>query len=54
MHIEGIVSENGNILGKMAHNERISDQLFINVEGTRGQDIFTSGVKYFQLGGNNS
>ena len=54
MHIEGIISENGNILGKMAHNERISDQLCINVEGTRGQDIFTSGVKYFQLGGNNS
>ena len=51
MNIEGIVSPNGNILGKMAHNERISDELFINVKGMRRQDIFKSGVQYFKQGG---
>lgn len=52
LDIEGIVSPNGNILGKMAHNERIDDDLFINVEGCRRQDIFSSGIRYFQKGGN--
>ena len=51
MNIEGIVSLNGNILGKMAHNERINENLFINVRGNRRQDIFTSGVHYFTHGG---
>ncbi|MFW5485726.1 MAG: phosphoribosylformylglycinamidine synthase [Spirochaetaceae bacterium JB067] len=51
LNIEGIISPNGNILGKMAHNERISEQLFVNVEGNRRQDIFKSGVRYFTDGG---
>lgn len=51
LDIEGIVSPDGNILGKMAHNERIGDDLFINVEGNRRQDIFSSGIRYFQKGG---
>jgi phosphoribosylformylglycinamidine synthase len=51
MDIEGIISENGNILGKMAHNERISNDLFVNVEGNRRQDIFASGIRYFTNGG---
>ncbi len=54
MNIEGIVSLNGNILGKMAHNERIRNDLFINVEGNRRQDIFMSGVRYFTNGGKKS
>lgn len=52
LDIEGIISPDGNILGKMAHNERIDDELFINVEGCRRQDIFSSGIRYFQKGGN--
>lgn len=51
LDIEGIVSPDGNILGKMAHNERIGEDLFINVEGCRRQDIFSSGIRYFQKGG---
>lgn len=51
MNIEGIVSINGNILGKMAHNERINEELFINVEGCKRQDIFMSGIQYFTKGG---
>ncbi len=50
-NIEGIVSLNGNILGKMAHNERSRDSLFTNVDGNRRQDIFMSGVRYFTNGG---
>ena len=49
--IEGITSIDGNILGKMAHNERIREELFVNVEGNRRQDIFMSGVRYFSQGG---
>lgn len=52
MNIEGIVSLHGNILGKMAHNERINEDLFVNVNGVRRQDIFKSGVQYFTQGGN--
>lgn len=48
MHIEGIVSPDGNILGKMAHNERSSNELFLNVPGCRRQDIFMSGIEYFR------
>jgi len=51
LQIEGIVSPDGNILGKMAHNERSSDKLFLNVPGTRRQDIFMSGIEYFRRGG---
>ncbi|NCB02633.1 MAG: phosphoribosylformylglycinamidine synthase, partial [Spirochaetia bacterium] len=51
MNIEGIVSMNGNILGKMGHNERINNELFINVDGSRRQDIFMSGITYFTKGG---
>ena len=50
-NIEGIMSIDGNILGKMAHNERIRDELFVNVGGNRRQDIFMSGVRYFSQGG---
>lgn len=50
-NIEGIISKNGNIFGKMAHNERSNNELFINVPGNKRQDIFTSGVNYFKHGG---
>lgn len=45
--IEGIVSMDGRILGKMGHSERFSDDTFQNIEGNKKQSIFRSGVRYF-------
>lgn len=50
--IEGITSICGQVLGKMAHNERSNNDLFINVDGQKTQDIFTSSVNYFTGGQN--
>ena len=47
MAIEGIVSEDGHILGKMGHSERWEEGLFQNIDGDKNQDIFTNGVNYF-------
>lgn len=46
--IEGIISENGQILGKMGHSERFEDGLFKNIPGNKEQRLFESAVKYFQ------
>ncbi len=46
-NIEGITSPDGLILGKMAHNERSRNDLFINIDGEKFQDIFTSSINYF-------
>ncbi|MGL4772991.1 MAG: phosphoribosylformylglycinamidine synthase [Clostridium sp.] len=46
--IEGITSEDGRILGKMAHSERIGKNLYKNVYGEFDQKIFESGVNYFK------
>ena len=45
--IEAITSSDGRILGKMAHSERIGENLYKNVPGNRDQKIFEAGVKYF-------
>ncbi|MFA9413513.1 phosphoribosylformylglycinamidine synthase [Streptococcus sp. E29BA] len=45
--IEGLTSENGQIIGKMGHSERIEDGLFQNVPGNKDQKLFESAVKYF-------
>ncbi len=45
--IEGIVSTDGRILGKMGHSERWQKGLYQNVEGNYDMDIFANGVKYF-------
>ncbi len=45
--IEGITSEDGRILGKMAHSERRGDGVAINIYGEQDLKIFESGVKYF-------
>ena len=45
--IEGIISENGQILGKMGHSERKGTDICKNVQGDKDQFIFESGVKYF-------
>ena len=46
--IEGIISANGQILGKMGHTERYEDNLFKNIHGNKRQDIFSNAVNYFK------
>ena len=46
--IEGITSEDGRVFGKMAHSERIGQNLYKNVPGEFDQKIFESGVNYFK------
>ncbi len=46
--IEGIISKNGQILGKMGHSERYEDGLFKNIHGNREQQLFENAVAYFQ------
>ncbi len=48
--IEGLTSVCGQVLGKMAHNERSRNDLFINVKGEKEQNIFASAVNYFRGG----
>ena len=45
--IEGILSPDGHILGKMGHTERYEDLLFKNIAGQRCQPLFDNAVKYF-------
>lgn len=45
--IEGICSQNGQIIGKMGHSERFEDGLFKNIPGNKDQKLFESAVKYF-------
>ena len=46
--IEGIVSDNGLILGKMGHSERKGRNLYKNIDGNKVQDIFANAVSYFR------
>ena len=46
--IEGIVSDNGLILGKMGHSERKGRNLYKNIDGNKVQDIFKNAVSYFR------
>ena len=46
--IEGIISPDGRILGKMGHSERKGENLYKNVPFEKDQKIFESGVKYFK------
>ena len=45
--VEGLISEDGHILGKMGHSERYEDGLFQNIPGNKDQHLFASAVKYF-------
>lgn len=45
--IEGILSEDGKIFGKMGHSERYEEGLFKNIFGNKDQNIFENGVRYF-------
>ena len=46
--IEGILSPDGHILGKMGHSERYEDNLFKNISGNRRQPLFENAVNYFR------
>ena len=46
--IEGIVSPDGQILGKMGHTERYEPNLFRNIEEELEQPIFDNAVRYFR------
>ena len=46
--IEGIISPDGRVLGKMCHSERIGKNVAINIAGEKDQGIFESGVEYFR------
>ena len=48
MAIEGILSPDGRILGKMGHSERIGKGLYKNVPGEFELGMFESAVSYFR------
>ena len=45
--VEGLLSPDGRILGKMAHIERLGHGIHKNIHGNLVMPIFTSGVHYF-------
>lgn len=45
--IEGILSPDGRIYGRMAHSERFLTDVYKNVPGEKRMDILSNGVKYF-------
>ena len=46
--IEGILSPDGRVFGKMGHSERIGKGLYKNVVGEYDMKLFESAVKYFK------
>ncbi len=48
MAIEGIISPDGRIFGKMAHSERRGEHVAINIYGEQDMKLFESGVAYFR------
>ena len=48
MAIEGIISLDGRVIGKMGHSERQGDNRFVNIYGEMDQKLFESGVNYFK------
>ncbi len=45
--VEGIISPDGRVLGKMGHSERNGTWVAKNIQGEKDQHIFQSGVRYF-------
>ena len=45
--IEGLISPDGRIFGKTGNSERVSKDLYKNLDGNLDMKIFESGVKYF-------
>jgi phosphoribosylformylglycinamidine synthase len=48
--IEGIVSPDGLILGKMGHSERHGEGLYQNYPNVQRQPIFESAIHYLRRG----
>ena len=46
--IEGIISPDGQILGKMGHSERYENNVFKNIEEEMSQPLFENAVRYFR------
>lgn len=46
--IEAITSPDGRVLGKMGHSERIGSHVAVNIPGSKDQQLFSAGVKYFK------
>ena len=46
--IEGILSPDGRVFGKMGHSERMANSLYKNVHGEYDMKLFESAVKYFK------
>lgn len=46
--IEGLISRDGQILGKMGHTERWEQNLFRNIAGNKEQPLFRNAVAYFR------
>ncbi|WP_313530061.1 phosphoribosylformylglycinamidine synthase [Anaerotignum sp.] len=46
--IEGLISPDGRIIGKMGHSERIGNNLYQNVQGNYDMKLFTSAVEYYK------
>ena len=46
--IEGILSPDGRVFGKMGHSERIGEGLYKNVDGTYEMNLFNSAKKYYK------
>jgi phosphoribosylformylglycinamidine synthase len=45
--VEAISSPDGRILGKMGHSERMGTNVAKNIPGNKDQQLFESGVDYF-------
>ncbi|SCZ78691.1 phosphoribosylformylglycinamidine synthase [Acidaminobacter hydrogenoformans] len=45
--VEGLVSPDGRVLGKMGHAERMTSHTYLNVPGQYDMEIFEAGVDYF-------
>ncbi len=46
--VEGILSPDGRVLGKMGHSERAGRYLYKNIEGNLCQPLFEAGIQYFK------
>jgi phosphoribosylformylglycinamidine synthase len=47
-NIEGIISKDGKILGRMAHTERVQKDLYKNIYDIEVQEIFKNAVDFFK------
>lgn len=48
LNIEGLISEDGLVLGKMAHSERVTKDGILNAKDVNYQNIFGSAINYFK------